>query len=124
MQHSKQKSVWKAFDNEDHYVVEKEKQEAIYEERLRKKPGWEGAKFEVFAAKFLQQVNRLDTQCKREEFGKDLESLAKESYAHATNREFTADQRLKWARIEAYISQVLNTLIKTYDNIVIEKQTS
>jgi len=44
------------------------------------------------------------------------------AHRHATNEKLDAKQRLKWARIEAYLYQVINTLLRAYDVAQIKQQ--
>jgi len=64
----------------------------------------------------------LQTQVKREDAVKRLEELALEAHDNCMNKDFEAWERLRWARIEAYVYQVINTVLRTYDNVVIEQK--
>jgi hypothetical protein len=51
-----------------------------------------------------------------------LEELALEAHENCMNKKHEAWERLRWARIEAYVYQVIKTAMKTYDNVVIEQK--
>ena len=46
----------------------------------------------------------------------NLEELAGEAHTRATAKYLSTDTRQKWARIETYIYQTINTLTKNYDS--------
>ena len=53
---------------------------------------------------------------------RNLEELAEEAHRRATSKYQPTDARQKWARIEAYIYQTINSLAKTHDSLnVMEK---
>ena len=114
---TKHKAVLKTFGMD--YEEEKAKQEAIWEEWQRKKNrGGRGPK-NGFILKFLADVKRLDTQLAREKAIENLEMLAKKAHTKAIG---DAKGCVKWARIEAYVYQVINTLMRTYDQADIKRR--
>jgi len=58
---------------------------------------------------------QLDTQKIREKLIFDLQTLAEEIHCHATDRRGDGKARREWARLEAYISQTINSIAKQYD---------
>jgi len=44
------------------------------------------------------------------------------AHKYATDEKLTAPQRLKWARIEAYIYQTINSILREYDHAQIKKR--
>ena len=113
----KHKAVLKTFGMD--YQEEKAKQEAIWKEWQRKKIGGGRGPQNGFVLKFLADVKALDTQLAREKAIENLETLAKKAHTKATGEGTGA---IKWARIEAYVYQVINTLMRTYDQADIKRQ--
>lgn len=58
----------------------------------------------------------LDTRKIIENAITNLEELAGEAHTRATAKYLPTDTRQKWARIETYIYQTINTLTKNYDS--------
>lgn len=58
----------------------------------------------------------LDTRKIIENAITNLEELAGEAHTRATAKYLSTDTRQKWARIETYIYQTINTLTKNYDS--------
>jgi len=129
-----QKAVWKTFGVD--YEAEKAKQEEIWrtlkekqrkksENRMLKTRGGGGRRqhrdLEKFR-KFCQKILGLETQKMREEIVKQLEELAKEAHQSAMDRRLKASTRVKWARVEAYIYQVISGITKQYDVVEINKR--
>ena len=53
---------------------------------------------------------------------RNLEELAEEAHRRATSKYLPTEVRQKWARLEAYVYQTINSLTKTYDSqMVMEK---
>ena len=116
---TKHKAVLKTFGMD--YEEEKAKQEAIWKELQRKKVGGRGV-HNGFVLKFLGAVKRLDTQAARETAIASLQKLAEIAHDYAVNDKLEAKNRLKWARIEAYVYQVINTLMRAYDQVDIKRR--
>jgi len=58
----------------------------------------------------------LDTRKIIENAITNLQELAGEAHTRATAKYLSTDTRQKWARIETYIYQTINTLTKNYDS--------
>jgi len=58
----------------------------------------------------------LDTRKSIEKAIRNLEELAEEAHKRATSKYLPTDVRQKWARIEAYIYQTINSLTKNYNS--------
>ena len=72
--------------------------------------------------RIVREKYELDTRKSIEKAIRNLEELAEEAHKRATSKYLPTEVRQKWARIEAYIYQTLNTLTKTYDSqMVMEK---
>jgi len=124
----KQKAVWRCFGVD--YEAEKAKQEAIwqqFQEKRRKKGRGEGGRNKRATQhrrikRFLKALAGIDTQAKREEAVRKLEELAEMAHKYATDGKLTPSQRLKWARIEAYIYQTINSILREYDQAEIKRR--
>ena len=67
-------------------------------------------------------VRNLDTQELREEAIQDLRDLAKTAYKKAKpGQGKKLNQSVQWARITAYLYQVINTITRQYDERQIDK---
>lgn len=99
------------------YDAEKRKQEELWAALSERQPKPERKR----TLEFYQKLDGLDTQAKRAEAIKNLEALAEVAHQFAIKKE---NPRLaaKWARIEAYIWQTCNSLMKSYDKTRIEKE--
>lgn len=64
----------------------------------------------------VRRVYKLDTRKIIENAIRNLEELAEEAHARATSKYQPVEARQKWARIEAYIYQTINSLAKNYDS--------
>jgi len=68
------------------------------------------------------RVYKLDTRETIENAIRNLDELAEEAHARATSKYKPVEARQRWARIEAYIYQTINSLTKNYDSqLVMEK---
>ena len=122
----KQKAVWLAFGVD--YEAEKEKQEAIWqqfqEKQRRRKRGGRGGRGPILIIPdiplFLNILEEIDTQVKRKEAVEKLESLAEAAHCYMEKAEDTKE-KLKWARVEAYIYQTINGILKAYDDAQIKQ---
>lgn len=133
----KQRAVWMAFGV--NYEAEKAKQEAIwrqFQRRRGEKGRGEGDKG-VGRVRLRAKIHRrrlegflealtgivgIDTQAKREEAIRRLEELAQMAHKYAVDESLSPSQRLRWARIEAYIYQVVNTVLREYDSAEIKRR--
>ena len=115
-----QREVWKTFGVD--YETEKAKQQEIWNQLQRKRKKGKSHLQRRYLQKFLRALDKVDTQLKREAMIKDLGELAKVAHAHAMDEtgNFEPYERLKWARIEAYIYQVINTIMRSYDSVEIK----
>ena len=99
------------------HETEKEIERAIIQIRnLRKR--------EVFPRRVRNITDRyvVDTRKTIEGAIRNLEELAEEAHKRATSKYLPTEVRQKWARTEAYIYQVINSLTKNYDSqMVMEK---
>jgi hypothetical protein len=125
-----QRAVWKIFGVD--YEAEKQKQRELYvalreqgADRMLKTRGGGGRrqhrdlkKFREFCKKILG----LETQELREDIVKQLKELAEEAHQSAMDRRLKASTRVKWARVEAYIYQVISGITKQYDVVEINKR--
>jgi len=121
----KQKAIWLTFGLD--YEAEKEKQEEIWRHfsGLEGSPqgrGEGGVQFMRHLTRILNVLAPIDSQAKREEAVKKLEELARMAHKYAKRKRLDASVRLKWARIEAYIYQVINSILKEYDAVLIAKK--
>ena len=122
----KQRAVWLAFGVD--YEKEKEKQEAIWkqfqEKRKRKKLGGRGGRGPIPIIPdiplFLNILDEIDTQAKRREAVERLERLAEMAHGYMEEAEGTKE-KLKWARVEVYIYQTINGIMKAYDDAQIKQ---
>lgn len=64
----------------------------------------------------VRERYKVDTRKTIENAIRNLEELAEEAHKRATSKYLPTEVRQKWARIEAYIYQTINTLTKTYDS--------
>jgi len=62
------------------------------------------------------RVYKLDTRETIENAIRNLDELAEEAHARATSKYQPVEARQRWARIEAYIYQTINSLTKNYDS--------
>ena len=70
----------------------------------------------------VREEYELDTKKTIEKAIRNLEELAEEAHRRATSKYLPTEVRQKWARIEAYIYQTINSLTKNYDSqMVMEK---
>jgi len=70
----------------------------------------------------VREEYELDTKKTIEKALRNLEELAEEAHKRATSKYQSTEVRQKWARIEAYIYQTINSLAKTYDSrLALEK---
>jgi len=99
------------------HETEKEIETAIFQIRnLRRR--------EVFPRRVRNITDRyvVDTRKTIEGAIRNLEELAEEAHKRATSKYLPTEVRQKWARTEAYIYQVINSLTKNYDSqMVMEK---
>jgi len=122
------KEIWFAFGFD--YEAEKQKLDEIWrhlaegEESvgIHKKHRGEGGRMLDLSRKFLQALMAIDSQATREQAVKRLEELAKIAHRYAKDRHLKVTHRLKWARIEAYIYQVINGILKDYDAVKIAEK--
>ena len=131
----KQKLIWRAFGVD--YEAEKAKQTAIWKEfQARQKNiggrgGSDHRSDETIGQKverllwlkqtFLKILGELNTQMKREKALERLEELAEIAHSYVGSVD---DMRLKvkWARVEAYIYQTINSVLKAYDEAQIKDE--
>ena len=70
----------------------------------------------------LKAVRRIDTQAMREEIVDKLKELIAIAHDHAVNRELPSKVRRDWSRLEAYLAQTLNSIMRAYDMVQIKQQ--
>ena len=63
----------------------------------------------------VRRVYKLDTRKIIENAMRNLEELAEEAHVRATSKYQPVEARQRWARIEAYVYQTINSLAKNYD---------
>ena len=64
----------------------------------------------------------VDPQVYREEAIEQLKELADAAHGRATARFLPTADRQKWSRIEAYIHQTANSILKAYDGHAINEK--
>ena len=64
----------------------------------------------------IREVYVLDTEEVLENAIANLVELAGEAHKRATNKYVPTRDRQRWARVEAYIYQTINSLLKTHDD--------
>ena len=70
----------------------------------------------------VRRVYQLDTRKTIENAIRNLDELAEEAHTRAKSKYQPVEARQKWARIEAYVYQTINSLTKNYDSqLVMEK---
>jgi len=75
-----------------------------------------------FKFKLRRVMRRLDTQELREEAVVDLRSLAKAAYERAKpTKGRNLEQSAQWARMTAYLYQVINSITRQYDERQVDK---
>jgi len=65
--------------------------------------------------------HRFNTQHIRKEVARNLGLLHVMAFEFAQNTELSLGEREKWARLTAYISQTINTISRSYDDVKIEE---
>jgi hypothetical protein len=113
-----QRAVWKTFGVD--YEREKAKQQAIWSELQRKREKGKSHLQRRYLLKFLRALKKVDTQLKRELMIKDLEELAESADKYAVDEDAKLDpfERLRWARIEAYVYRIIAVMIvPPYDSL-------
>lgn len=66
--------------------------------------------------RMVREKYEVDTSMVIEVAIQRLMELAEEAHKRATSKYLAVETRQKWARIEAYIYQVINSLVKTRDS--------
>jgi len=66
-------------------------------------------------ARLITEKYVTNTKKVRERAIKQLQELADEAHKRATNKYQSIESRQQWAKIEVYVIQTLNSLIKSYD---------
>ena len=113
-----QRAVWKTFGVD--YEVEKAKQREIWSELQRKREKGKSLLQRRYLLKFLRALKKVDMQEKREEIIKDLEELAELADKYAVDEDVKLEpfERLRWARIEAYIYRIIAVMmVPPYDSV-------
>jgi len=64
---------------------------------------------------------RFSTQMIRRDIVRGLIELYEKAIYFALSRSLSRKEREKWGRLAAYVGQTINTVIKTYDEVQIEK---
>ena len=67
----------------------------------------------------VRERYEVDTRSTIEKALRNLEELAEEAHKRATSKYQPTEDRQRWARIEAYIYQTINSLTKTHDSQMI-----
>lgn len=118
----KHKAICKVFGVD--YEVEKAKQEAIWKAFQDKNVGVKEHKQQRRIISFWRALAKIDTCKKREKAIRRLEKIAKLAHRYATNKniKMAPFERIKWARCEAYIYQVINSVMKSYDAVEIKQK--
>ena len=79
---------------------------------------------EVFTRRVrdVRESYEVDTRATIQRAIRNLEELAEEAHRRATSKYLPTAERQRWARIEAYIYQTINSLAKTSDIQTIQKK--
>ena len=67
----------------------------------------------------VREIYEVDTRATIEKAIRNLMELAEEAHRRATSKYQPTEDRQRWARIEAYIYQTINSLAKTHDTQMI-----
>lgn len=70
----------------------------------------------------VRESYEVDTRATIQRAIKNLEELAEEAHRRATSKYLPTAERQRWARIEAYIYQTINSLAKTRDSQMIQEK--
>ena len=75
-------------------------------------------KGEIFPRRVRRVRERYEVNTRKtiENAIRNLEELAEEAHKRATSKYQPTEDRQKWARIEAYVYQTINSLTKTHDS--------
>ena len=68
-----------------------------------------------------KRYSRFSTQMIRRDIVRSLIKLYEEALAFSLDENRDLKEREKWGRLAAYAAQTINTIIKTYDELKIEK---
>ena len=79
---------------------------------------------EVFTRRVrdIRESYEVDTRTTIQKAIRNLEELAEEAHKRATSKYLPTAERQRWARIEAYIYQTINSLAKTRDSQMIQEK--
>jgi len=69
-----------------------------------------------------KKIKRIDTQRTRKDIIERLKQLIEIAHGFATDKNLNPNVRKDWARLEAYLSQTLNSIARTYDMMMIKRQ--
>jgi len=76
----------------------------------------------IARARRVRRTYEVNTRKTIEKAIRNLEVMAEYAHERATSKYLPTEVRQKWARIEAYIYQIINSLTRTYDSqMVMEK---
>lgn len=70
----------------------------------------------------IRESYEVDTRTTIQKAIRNLEELAEEAHRRATSKYLPTAERQRWARIEAYIYQTINSLAKTRDSQMIQEK--
>lgn len=76
----------------------------------------------IARARRVRLTYEVDTRRTIESAIRNLEELAEKAHKGATSKYQSTEVRQKWARIEAYIYQTINSLVKTHDSQFVLKK--
>jgi len=79
---------------------------------------------EVFTRRVrdVEESYEVDTRATIQRAIRNLEEIAEEAHRRATSKYLPTAERQRWARIEAYIYQTINSLAKTSDSQMVQEK--
>lgn len=106
-----QRAVWKLFGVD--YEQEKAKQQEIWNQLQLKREKSNSLLQRRYLLKFLRALKKVDTGKKREQMIADFGKLAELADKYAVDEDVKLEpfERLKWARVEAYVYRIIAMMI-------------
>jgi len=112
----KQLAVFRMLGEVRSVKAEQRKIKRMFEVEVK---GKETKTFQGFLHRILRTVN---TQLEREKAIKRIKQLIETAHKHAMDENLSAAERQKWIRLEAYMHQVLNSILREYDEAKIKEE--
>ena len=73
-------------------------------------------------ARLMSRKYKIDTQRARELLIERLQETIEEAHKRATAKYTPTEDRQTWAKLEAYLVQTLNSILKSYDELYINQK--